>query len=160
MIIDAARVKIIEGNLAVVRHRAALLRLINAYIKDSMGQRRELDGNIEKRLILELSRFPTARLFFAEYERQLIGLAVSFIGFSTFYAKKLLNIHDLIVSPEYRNNGIAEKILLAVEQKAKRMGCSKLTLEVRTDNAKAMRIYRRLGFGCGDQAMYFWTKTL
>ncbi len=160
MIIDAARVKIIEGNLAVAGHRAALVRLINAYMNDPMGQKRELDSNIAKRLILELSRFPTARLFFAEYDGELIGLAVSFIGFSTFYAKNLLNIHDLIVLPEYRNNGIAPKILLAVEQKAKAMDCCKLTLEVRTDNTEALKIYKRFGFGCENHAMYFWTKML
>jgi ribosomal protein S18 acetylase RimI-like enzyme len=87
-------------------------------------------------------------------------MAVCFIGFSTFYGKRFVNIHDLIVLPKYRNQGVAHRLLKAVEAKALRMDCCKLTLEVRVDNEKGMRLYERRGFSGGEYPMYFWTKML
>lgn len=160
MKIDLDSIKIIKGNLSRRRHQVALIRLINAYLSDEMGEGRVLTADMESRLVLGMASHPSAFLFFAEYKERLVGLAACFVGFSTFYAKKLINIHDLIVLPEYRRNAVAEKILLAVEKKAKDMDCCRLVLEVRTDNAKAMGLYRKFGFDDGKHPMYFWVKTL
>lgn len=160
MEIDIAKLQIIEGNLASQKHRVALMELINVYLNDAMGEGRAQSAELGTQLISGLRGHPGALLFFAEYAGKLIGLATCFIGFSTFEARKLMNIHDLIVLPEYRRQGVAEKILLFVEEEAKLMDCCKLTLEVRTDNAKAMLFYRKLGFNSGKAPMFFWTKPL
>lgn len=160
MEIDLDYVRIIKGDLSRHGHQAALIRLINAYLSDEIGEGRVLTPDMESRLVLGMASHPSAFLFFAEYKERLVGLATCFAGFSTFYAKKFINIHDLIVMPEYRRSGIAEKILLGIEKQAKIMGCCKLTLEVRTDNAKAMGLYKKFGFGGGKNPMFFWTKAL
>lgn len=160
MEIDPDSVRIVKGNLSCRRHQVALIRLINAYLCDEMGEGRLLTADMESRLVLGMANHPAALLFFAEYKERLIGLAICFVGFSTFYAKKLINIHDLVVMPEYRRNGVGEKILLAVEKQAKIMDCCKLTLEVRTDNSSAMGLYKKLGFGGEKKPMYFWVKML
>ncbi len=157
---DIDAVNIIEGNLADLKHKEALVELINAYLSDNMGENRLLSCDIQDRLISGLTKHPAALLFFAEYKNKLIGLATCFIGFSTFHAKKLINIHDLIVLPEYRRHKVAEKIILFVEKKAQDMDCFKLTLEVRMDNIKAKGLYKKLGFSSGEHLMYFWTKRL
>jgi len=159
-IADSGSVRIVEADKNDFRHQQALVCLINVYLKGDMGEGRVLDSAAEKRLVPELFNHPGALVLFAEYDGFVIGLAVCFIGFSTFYAKKLINIHDLVVLPEYRNNGVAERILSAVEAKARELDCCKITLEVRTDNDKAMLLYKRLGFDSGDHPMYFWRKVL
>jgi len=88
-----------------------------------------------------------------------VGLANCFMGFSTFAARPLVNIHDLVVLPGYRGKGIGQALLQAVEQIAKERGCCKLVLEVRTDNP-AERLYRREGFTDGDHPYIFLSKAL
>lgn len=154
------RVRVIESDLSRHRHQEALIELINAYLNDEMGEGGCLDIDTQTRLIFGLIDHSTAFIFFAEYNGKMIGLAICFLGFSTFQAKKLINIHDLIVLPEYRRQGIAKRILMCIEEKAKLMNCCKLTLEVRTDNIKAMGLYKRLGFSSGEYPMSFWRKLL
>lgn len=158
MLIDG--VKIIKGNLFYRTHQEALIELTNAYLSDDMGEGRVLDGALQRRLILGLREHSGALLFFAQYREQFIGLATCFISFSTFHARKLINIHDLIVLPQHRNQGVAKKILLAVETEAKIMDCCKLTLEVRMDNIRATNLYKKLGFNPGNNPMHFWLKGL
>lgn len=157
---DTICIKIIEAEKPVKKYKQALIELIDTYLQDDMGEGRRLDRRARERLASRLFNHPGALVFFAESEKKLIGLAVCFTGFSTFYAEKLINIHDLIVLPEYRGRGIAGELLLAVEKKARAIGCCKLTLEVRTDNEKGMRLYKRYGFSGGKHPMHFWTKTL
>jgi len=87
-----------------------------------------------------------------------VGLAVCFIGFSTFSVKKIINVYDLIVLPEYRGRGVAGQLLGAIEDKAREIDCCKLTLEVRVDNKKGMRLYKKHGFNSGEHPMHFLKK--
>jgi N-acetylglutamate synthase-like GNAT family acetyltransferase len=56
------------------------------------------------------------------------GLINGFIGFSTFAAKPLVNIHDCAVSPKFRRRGVCGKLLAAVESLARDRGCCKVRL--------------------------------
>ena len=71
-------------------------------------------------------------------------------GFSTFTGKPLINIHDLTVTSGCRGRGIGRPLLKAVEAKARELGCGKVTLEVREDNAPARQFYQRFGFRDGE----------
>jgi ribosomal protein S18 acetylase RimI-like enzyme len=92
--------------------------------------------------------------------QEAVGLAVCFFGFSTFAARPLLNIHDLIVHPADRRTGVAAQIMAHVEQHARNTRCCKITLEVRCDNAVAKGLYSKFDFTPGDPPYEFWTKTL
>ncbi len=46
----------------------------------------------------------------------------------------------------------APALLATVEQAARLRGCRELRLEVRIDNATAVRLYERLGYRCLGQA--------
>lgn len=157
---DIKRVRVVESDLSSPRHQEALIELINAYLNDPMGEGRTLTPETEDTLILGLIGQAHSLIFFAEYGRRIIGVAACFLGFSTFQAKKLINIHDVIVLSRYRRRKVAEKIVLFIEEKARKMDCCKLTLEVRTDNIKARGLYKKLGFTVGKHPMYFWTKIL
>jgi ribosomal protein S18 acetylase RimI-like enzyme len=77
---------------------------------------------------------------------QAVGAAVCFIGFSTFAAKPLINIHDFVVLSGLRGKGVGRRLLEAIEGKARELGCCKLTLEVMDNNHRALRMYEAAGF--------------
>ena len=70
-------------------------------------------------LIPGLKSIPTHLIFLARIENDFVGMAICFLGFSTFYARPIINIHDLSVKKEFRNNGIGSALMQAVETKAK-----------------------------------------
>ena len=138
---------------------AALLNILNSYSRDAMGQGHNLDPYVIENLIAELEDFPTAVSFLAYADGQPAGLANCFLGLSTFSARRLMNIHDLAVLPEFRGQGVGRRLLEAVETRARQMRCCKITLEVRDDN-RAKALYLRHGYKSGNPEMLFWTKGL
>ncbi len=140
-------------------HAAALLDVLDAYSRDPMGQQESLSAYVRDNLVEELNEFPTAVSILAFDGNTPVGLANCFLGFSTFKAKRLMNIHDLAVIPPYRGKGVGEMLLGAVEKKSIQLGCCKITLEVRDDN-RAQKLYKRFGFLSDDPEMLFWSKPL
>ncbi|MFW6348454.1 MAG: GNAT family N-acetyltransferase, partial [Cyclonatronaceae bacterium] len=134
-------------------HAEAIITILDAYSRDPMGQGKPLDKYVRENLIPELDAFPTAVSILAYADGQPAGLANCFMSLSSFKAAPLLNVHDLAVMPGYRGNGIGRQLLEVVEEKAKQMGCCKITLEVRDDN-RAQSLYRRAGFGPDTPEMY------
>ena len=86
---------------------AALLKLMDVYASDPMGGGILLPGEVKARLCRDLSRNSAAISFLAwrdGIEPEAIGLINCFLGYSTFKASPLLNIHDIVVLPEYRRD--------------------------------------------------------
>lgn len=128
---------------------AALLKLMDVYASDPMGGGSPLPAEVKKRLCQDLSSNPGAISFLAwrvGIEPEAIGLINCFLGYSTFKASPLLNIHDIVVLPEYRRQGVGQALLAAAEVKAREIGCCKLTLEILSGNIQAMASYARFGF--------------
>lgn len=153
-------IEIIEGDLTVQTHRDAFLSLLNAYTMDSMGKGTPLDPELGMQSIRGLSEHPMAFSLFACEDGRFIGMTVCFVGFSTFTAKKLINIHDLVVLPQWRNCGVGRRLLAGVEAKARQMDCCKITLEVREDNISAQHLYLSFGFEECEPPMLFWKKAI
>jgi ribosomal protein S18 acetylase RimI-like enzyme len=124
----------------------AVVRLIDAYARDPRGGGAPLPADVRQRLVPGLAAHPTARAWLAFEGDAAVGLCVGFIGYSTFNAQPLLNIHDLAVLPECRGHGVGQALLGAAEEMARTLGCCKLTLEVQEDNLPARRLYERCGF--------------
>jgi ribosomal protein S18 acetylase RimI-like enzyme len=140
-------VTVIEADLGDTQHQTAILHLVNAYARDPMGGGQDLPTTVRDRLISGLRQHPTSLVFLAFDDATPVGVAVCFLGFSTFAARPLINIHDLAVIPDYRGHGIGRLLLERVEAKGRELGCCKLTLEVREDNHRAQRLYQKVGFG-------------
>jgi ribosomal protein S18 acetylase RimI-like enzyme len=111
-----------------------------------MGNGEGLSAEVRDRLIPGLRQHPTTLIYLAFASDEPVGIAVCFVGFSTFAARPLINIHDLAVVPAYRGQGVGRLLLERVESKGRDLGCCKLTLEVRADNHRAQRLYARAGF--------------
>lgn len=56
------------------------------------------------------------------------------------------HIATIAVHPQYRDQGIAKQLMVAVMQEAIRQDAQLATLEVREHNAAAQRLYQRFGF--------------
>lgn len=139
-------VEIVEADLDRMDHQHAVVDLIDAYAMDSMGKGGPLPGDVKDALIPGLKKHPTTLIFLGIVNSQAVGIAVCFIGFSTFAARPLINVHDLAVLPAYRGNGVGRLLLAGVERKAREMGCCKVTLEVLENNRRAMNVYAAAGF--------------
>ncbi len=143
----------------------AILCLLDLYARDPMGAGKPLDEQVRACLIEGLQKFPTTVVFLAFLDGNPVGLANCFLGFSTFAAAPLLNIHDLAVDPAYRGQGIGRKLLIAIESHAAEIGCCKLTLEVLENNPVAKGLYESFGFrqmdyGIGGGGALFMSKTI
>ena len=150
---------ITEADLDNKLHREHILFLTNTYAMDEMGGGAPLPDKVQQNLLNGMRDMPTTIVFIAYDEDKPVGIANCFYGYSTFYAKKLINVHDLGVVPEARGKGIGGALLRAVTEKAKSEDCCKVTLEV-LDNNPARRLYEREGFEYGDPHYFFMTKKL
>ncbi|MEX2186678.1 MAG: GNAT family N-acetyltransferase [Pirellulales bacterium] len=139
-------IEIVEADLSRADHRRDVLAMIDAYARDPMGNDGPLSDDVYARLIDGLRDHPTTLVFLAYAGEEAVGVATCFVGFSTFYARPLVNVHDLSVVPAFRGRGVGRVLLAAVEAKARRLDCCKVTLEVLADNARARAIYERVGF--------------
>ena len=125
---------------------AALLDLLDHYARDPMGGGEGLAPAVKDELVARLRETPGYAGGLAFVDGQACGLINCFLGFSTFAARPLLNVHDLVVRDGRRGAGVGQALLAFAEAEARRRGCCKLTLEVLTGNAVAMKAYERAGF--------------
>lgn len=158
-------VRIIEADLDNPEHQRDILAMTLAYARDAMGGGASLPDEVQRNLICGLKAMPTAHIFLACMDEQPVGIATCFLGFSTFNARPLLNIHDFAVLPGYRKRGIGRRLLAAVAEKAGELGCCKLTLEVLDNNLRAKKIYEAAGFmpavgGVEKGQTLFYTKII
>jgi ribosomal protein S18 acetylase RimI-like enzyme len=122
------------------------LDLLDAYARDPMGGGVGLTDAVRTRLPIDLASNPAAHVLLARDASGAVGMATCFVGYSTFRALPLLNIHDIAVLPRARGRGVAKALFAAISALADRLNCCKLTLEVRTDTTVARQLYQRQGF--------------
>jgi ribosomal protein S18 acetylase RimI-like enzyme len=141
------QISITAADLEDPTHARGVLELLDTYAREAIGAGRPLSPDVQRRLIGELRARDNAVVLLALDSGRPVGVAVCFVGFSTFAARPLLNVHDLAVLPAFRGRGVGRKLLEAADARARELGCCKLTLEVRQDNDRALALYRRFGFG-------------
>jgi GNAT superfamily N-acetyltransferase len=127
-------------------HAEAVVYLLNEYAKDDMGVGSELPEYVKHNLVPELKKRQGIYAVIAFVHEAPAGLAICMEGFSTFACKPLLNVHDIVVAPQFRGRGISMRLLAKAEEIAKNLGCCKLTLEVLEGNKIARSAYRSYGF--------------
>jgi GNAT superfamily N-acetyltransferase len=128
------------------RHARALVELLDHYARDPMGGGQALTAAVRGALVPALRRQPHYLGFLAFRDGAPVGLANAFLGFSTFAARPLLNLHDLVVHASARRQGIGRLLLARVEATARARGCCKVTLDVLSANPAAREAYAAFGF--------------
>lgn len=133
-------------DLARPADASALLELLEHYARDPMGGGEGLSAYAREQVVPRLHAWPGYIGFLARDGETPCGLINCFIGFSTFAARPLLNVHDIVVASGWRGRGIARGLLTAAEEAAREAGCCKLTLEVLSNNHRACATYTAFGF--------------
>ncbi|MGJ8638141.1 MAG: GNAT family N-acetyltransferase [Opitutaceae bacterium] len=138
--------EVVRADLSKEVHRGALIQLMDTYARDIMGGGAALTEEVKRDLPNELSIRPTCHIVLAFHGNEPAGVSVNFEAFSTFACRPILNIHDFVVAPQFRGQGVAKLLLEEVEAIGRDLGCCKLTLEVLEGNSRAQSIYQRFGF--------------
>ena len=139
-------VTVFHANYANPVHAMALVMLLDAYAQDPMGGGQALSEFAKANLVSALAARPQAFSVLAFDGDKAVGLVNCIEGFSTFACRPLVNVHDVAVLADYRGQRIAEKMLALAEVVARERGACKLTLEALQGNARAIRLYERVGF--------------
>lgn len=111
------------------------------------------DGDqLSRRSIRRLLGVPTAVTVVADERDGLAGYAM--IGFRR--TSRLGRVFSLAVQPAHARRGVGAALLAGCEATAWGRGCTAVRLEVRGDNAPALRLYERTGYVCfGRLADYY-----
>jgi ribosomal protein S18 acetylase RimI-like enzyme len=139
-------------------HIKKLVELMNHYRTDKMGGVEAMSESDWYKFISNLQHHPTSLVFFVEYDGEIVALSNCFLNYSTFALKPFVNIHDFVVIDKVRGKGIGKALMNGILERAKNIGCSKVTLEVRDDNAVAQHVYKELGFDDCQPLMHYWEK--
>ena len=147
--------QIVPADLTLDVHCDGIVAILDSYAD------KPLAPAVRQNLASRLQQHPTTEILLATNAEHLpVGAAICFLGFSTFSARPLLNLHDLAVLPDYRGQGIGQRLLAAVEERARELDCCKVTLEVRESNPRAKALYRRCGYKDFLGRTFFLEKTL
>ena len=120
--------------------------------------RRALPADLAALVVLERAAFTTDHLSQRQYRRHLrsdsaavlaavdgsglLGKAVVFFH----RGSDIVRLYSIAVADAARGRGLGEALLAAAERTAFRHGARRMRLEVRKDNAAAIRLYERTGY--------------
>lgn len=142
----AAAFSVRRADYADPADAAAIVMLLDAYASDPAGGGEPLDDFAKANLVLELAARPQAFSILALEGDVPVGLVNCIEGFSTFKCRPLVNVHDVAVLASHRGRGIAEQMLVLAETIARERGAVKMTLEVLSGNAPAVKLYTRMDY--------------
>ena len=102
-------------------------------------------GQIEdlRRHLFGEPRYADAMLAF--WDGEVAGYSLYFHNYSTFRCRPGMYLEDLFVRPAYRGRGIGRELLMALEHRARELGCGRLEWAVLDWNQSAIDFYRRFG---------------
>ncbi len=141
-------------------HQKGVLYLLDAYMRDEMGMNAPMPKDLAPRIIDGLKAHEAYIAFIVLADGKYAALANCNKNFSTFKAKPLINIHDFVVHPDFRGNGVGKFLLDSIASFCKENDYCRINLEVRDDNVKAQNLYKKCGFEDCNPPMYFWEKNL
>ena len=155
--IPVSELTVVDADLNRPHHCDGLIAVLDDYARLPNIAGCPLPPEVKTVLPERLREQPGRVILLAVQDDRVVGVAVCFLGFSTFAARPLLNIHDLAVLGECRGQGVGGVLLKAVDDRARELGCCRVTLEVVEDNPGAKRLYERTGFRMVQE---FWKKDL
>ena len=59
-------------------------------------------------------------------------------------------LYYLAVDPDFQKRGIARRMVEEVESKLRKLGCTKINLQIRNSNNSVIAFYKHIGFGDDD----------
>lgn len=120
--------------------------------------RRATRTDLPALLALERSAFTTDHLSRRQYRRHLpsaTAVVLAAVDGSVLLGKAIVffrsqgdiaRLYSIAVAHAARGRGLGQALLAAAEDAARERACTRMRLEVRQDNAGAIRLYERLGY--------------
>lgn len=99
----------------------------------------------------ELSENQHAHYYVVEIDGRIVGFAGMWLVIDD------AQITNIAITPRYRGHKLGEKVFLYTIEQAMRMGAKRLSLEVRTTNTVAQRMYRKFGLVPGGVRKNYYT---
>jgi GNAT superfamily N-acetyltransferase len=81
----------------------------------------------------------------ARNDGEAVGFATIYWCWATTIAARIGVMNDLFVAPAARGTGAAEQLIRACAEECNRHGAAELTWQTARDNARAQRVYDRVG---------------
>lgn len=158
-------IEIVEADLSDPTHAAHYLALMDHFALDPQAGGSPIPASARERLVPALRERSDVTILLAYAGSEPVGLATCIESFSTFAARALWNLHDMVVVATHRGRGIGAKLLDELERRARQRGYCKITLEVLSGNLRAQAVYRRAGYAGytldpTHGAGLFWQKSL
>jgi len=106
-------------------------------------ENRVFDGDrLSRRSLAAYIRSPAVAMIVVE-------LAGEFAGYALLAFRKgspTARLYSIALRPEFSGRGLGEALMHQCEAAARAQECKRLELEVRPDNAAAIRLYARMGY--------------
>lgn len=83
---------------------------------------------------------PVCRYWVAEQDGAIVGYA------GLMCLPPVGDVQTIAVVPEHEGRGIGSALLRTLHDRARELGATEVLLEVRADNPRAQRLYRRVGY--------------
>ena len=147
MVPDFACLGLAPVHIAVVAEHdlAELLPLMRAYC-DFYGVAPSDDELLDlARTLLTDPDCEGFQLIARDDEGRAIGFATVYWSWSTLAAARTAIMNDLFVQPEARGTGLAEALVEECRVRSGRRGAVSMGWQTRKDNARAQRVYERIG---------------
>jgi len=74
-----------------------------------------------------------------------VGFATVYWSWDTLSAARVGIMHDLFVQPDTRGTGLADQLIAASLDECRQHGAARLGWQTAHDNARAQRVYKRVG---------------
>nr|WP_300364971.1 GNAT family N-acetyltransferase [Brachyspira sp.] len=110
----------------------------------SDSKERELDVKKEEEFLQNIQKGITTRMFLYEKDEKIVGIC----SLRCIDKKRIKHRTNLAISvlKEYWGNGIGRKLIDYAIDYSKKKSIKKIELRVRTDNERALKLYKSLGF--------------
>ncbi len=137
-------------------HRSQFEILFNEYSSAS-------SASIASNVVNQLFELPYFIGFISYVSDEAAAFSVCFESYSTYRAKKVLNIHDFMVSSVYRGGGVGRALLNGIERYCRENEYLKITLEVDGGNIVAQSLYSSCDYQdyqVASKGLLHWQKYL
>ena len=134
-----ACIRAVEKKASSEALSALVYELMLAYFR-ALNQTEESAPLAAAKAFMELAEDKNSIFLVAEKAGEIIG------GCGLTHILDEGDIHNVMVAPAYRGQGIATRMLEKLLGEGRNQGICEFTLEVRVSNAPAIRVYEKLGF--------------
>jgi len=105
------------------------------------------DIAIQRRGLNEIIANPTiGKILIARSNADIVGMVNLLFSISTALGGKVAWLEDMVIHPDWRNQGIGSELLETALEQCRREGLKRITLLTDADNQAAQRFYRKHGF--------------